>query len=85
MEEMFGQLTKWLKRAQDDHLVDVPHERVVTALKRALSDPAGSCARPELKTKLVAAARSLSLELVRKNPKLAAHMVKGQNKAILVT
>lgn len=77
---MYGQLTQWLKRAQDDHMVDVPHERVVTALKRALSDPASSCGRPELKTKLVAAARSLSLELVKRNPKLAAHMVKDYSK-----
>lgn len=75
MEEMYGQLTRWLRRAQDDHLDDVPQDRVVSALKRALSDPAGISTRPELKTKLVSAARSLSLELVRRNPKLAAHMV----------
>lgn len=82
-EEMYDQFSKWINSASKD-TTELKREEAITEfattiLKRAFSDTYAVQEENEneedVKKKMVLTARSLSLELAKQNPKLAAQLV----------
>lgn len=89
-EEIYDQFSRWINAASKD-TTEMKREKAITEfattiLKRAFSDTYALQGENEneedVKKKMVLTARSLSLELAKQNPKLAAQLVSVDNSKI---